>query len=526
MEQNDPRQPRPMTMGAARDVLIAAPLLGVAWLSRWLLDPALGDHLPYATFFIAVALTAWLASLWAALSVVLSGWLIADVLFVEPRGALLGGANDPSYVIGMLAYFAVSGVVLMIAQAMRHARRQSDVYGDLMRTTLSSIGDAVIATDADARVTTMNPVAERLTGWTIDEARGRPLKDVFRIVNEETRADVDNPVDTAIRLGAVVGLANHTILLSRDGNAFPIDDSAAPIHDSAGTLIGVVMVFHDITDRRQRERALQESEGLKAAILASALDSIISIDQDGNVIDCNATAEATFGYSRERFLGRPVADLIVPARLRQDHREGLKRYLSTGVAHILGQRVELPAIRADGSELLCEVSVTRTKTPGNPVFTAHVRDVGAQRRMEAELEDAQQRWRLALESADMGAWNIDVKTNALEGDERFRDIFHGSADPVSYEEAFACIHPEDRQRIRDSVAAAIDPDNPADYVEEYRVVHPDGSAHWVFAKGRANFECDADGKSRLASFDGTVADITERKQAEKKYGASGICVGD
>lgn len=127
-----------------------------------------------------------------------------------------------------------------------------------LHVTLTSIGDAVIATDAQGGVTLMNPVAERLTGWNIEEASGRPLKEIFNIVNEETRHKVDNPVAKVLREGIVVGLANHTVLISRDGDERPIDDSAAPIRNSEGHLQGVVLVFHDVSDRRVLERQLKQ----------------------------------------------------------------------------------------------------------------------------------------------------------------------------------------------------------------------------------------------------------------------------
>jgi PAS domain S-box-containing protein len=132
-----------------------------------------------------------------------------------------------------------------------------------LRATLSGIGDAVIVTDAGGVVTLINPVAQRLTGWK-EGATGRPLSEVFRIVNEQTRQPGANPVDRVIREGVVVGLANHTLLVARDGTERAIDDSAAPIRDRQGQLVGVVMVFRDVADKREiereRERLLKEAQ--------------------------------------------------------------------------------------------------------------------------------------------------------------------------------------------------------------------------------------------------------------------------
>jgi PAS domain S-box-containing protein len=140
------------------------------------------------------------------------------------------------------------------------AREELARERELLATTLQSIGDGVIVTDAAGHVTFLNPQAEQLTGWSQGEAAGRPLHEVFQIVDEETRVKAENPVDQVLRNGTVVGLSNHTLLLARDNVEKPIDDSAAPIVHSDGTLVGVVLVFRDFTERRQAERALRASE--------------------------------------------------------------------------------------------------------------------------------------------------------------------------------------------------------------------------------------------------------------------------
>jgi PAS domain S-box-containing protein len=127
------------------------------------------------------------------------------------------------------------------------------------RVTLSSIGDGVITTNTEGKITFLNPVAEAMTGWKSDDVIGRPVERVFNIINEETRQPAPNPVTTVLRDGVVVGLANHTALIARDGREIAIDDSAAPIRDRTGKISGVVMVFHDVTKQRQAETALRES---------------------------------------------------------------------------------------------------------------------------------------------------------------------------------------------------------------------------------------------------------------------------
>jgi PAS domain S-box-containing protein len=154
-------------------------------------------------------------------------------------------------------------------------------------TTLRSIGDAVISTDGAGRIIFMNDVAQKLTGWPLSEAQGKDLDTVFNIVNEFTRAKPESPVAKVIRLGSVIGLANHTALISRAGTEFAIDDSAAPIRDRDGQIEGVVLVFHDISDQKKAENALRTNERLATAgRLAATLAHEIHnpLDAVGNLL--------------------------------------------------------------------------------------------------------------------------------------------------------------------------------------------------------------------------------------------------
>ncbi|MDL1967794.1 MAG: response regulator [Deltaproteobacteria bacterium] len=181
-----------------------------------------------------------------------------------------------------------------------------------LATTLKSIGDAVIATDTGKLITFMNPVAEALTGWKQEEAIGKPLKDVFKIINEKTGKQADDPATRVLREGVTVGLANHTVLIAKDGIKRPLDDSGAPLRDDKGRITGVVLVFRDITERKIAEDALRESEVKYRELVQNANSIILRMDFQGKVTFFNEFSQRFFGYTEDEILGRNVVGTIVP----------------------------------------------------------------------------------------------------------------------------------------------------------------------------------------------------------------------
>ncbi|MEB3100799.1 PAS domain S-box protein [Ferviditalea candida] len=172
-----------------------------------------------------------------------------------------------------------------------------------LSTTLRSIGDAVIATDSQERVVFLNPVAEHLTGWTMKDAEGQKLNDIFRIVNETTREKVESPVEKVLREGKIVGLANHTVLISKDGTEFPIDDSAAPICDIQGNIMGVVLVFRDISERKRMEKRLRVKKEQLESFVKHTADVIAIFDLEGRALELNNAYETIFGWTVQEVLG-------------------------------------------------------------------------------------------------------------------------------------------------------------------------------------------------------------------------------
>jgi len=201
----------------------------------------------------------------------------------------------------------VLGVLVICQDITREVNAAQDLGESEARASriLQSIGDAVIVTDADTCVTHMNFVAEQLTGWKIGEAKGKLLANIFRIVNETTRQPVESPADKVRSTGSVVGLANHTILISKDGKDISIDDSGAPIVDDAGNLNGIVLVFRDIEERRAAERERDELTERLRQVLGATSDAIVGVDHNWFMTYLNPKATELYASDRP-ILGRNV----------------------------------------------------------------------------------------------------------------------------------------------------------------------------------------------------------------------------
>lgn len=292
----------------------------------------------------------------AILSRIVKGERIASYETVRRR-------KDGSYVdvsLTVSPIFDSDGRIIGASKVARDITAQRREQ-ERLSVTLSSIGDAVISTDASGRIVFMNSVAEQLTGWTSEGAFNQPMESVFNIVNETTRLPVDSPVEKVLRDGVTVGLANHTILISRDGTERPIEDSAAPIRNRAGQLIGVVLVFRDATTRRAAELAALRL----AAIVAGSDDAIVSKDLKGVVRSWNPGAERIFGYTAAEMIGKPVTVLMPPDRVTEEQLILSRLQRGERVDHFQTLRV-----RKDGRPI--DVSLTIS-----PIHDSEGRVVGA-----------------------------------------------------------------------------------------------------------------------------------------------------
>jgi PAS domain S-box-containing protein len=366
--------------GGAAKYALALGVLAAAVFLRWLLDPWLSDALPFVTLFGAVAYAVWIGGYQPAAVVVILGYLAVDYLFIPPRGRFAIG--EFADVVGLTAYLFTCALIIAFGEATRRATHRANERRELLQVTLRSIGDAVITTNIDGRVTYLNAVAEALTGWTHLDAVGQPLDAVFRIVNQDTRLPVPNPATRALREGTVVGLANHTILLKKDGGECAIDDSAAPIRDESGRVSGCVLIFRDVTAQRRVE---QEKAGqlltarLLASIIESSNDAIISKSLSGTIQSWNAAAERLFGHTADQAVGQHISLVIPPDRLQEE--EQIIARLKAGDRI---QYFETERIRRDGQRIIVSLTISPIRDDSGTVVGASkiVRDVTARRAAE------------------------------------------------------------------------------------------------------------------------------------------------
>ena len=332
-----------------------------------------GAGTPAIIIFFIILLSAWYGGMGP-------GLMITAVIAL-----LTSGTSYPLWRVVRLALFIASSVLICtLAETLHAARRRAEESRRWLSAVLASIGDAVIATDRRGHVCFLNPAAESLTGWGAAGAIGRPLEEVFPILDERTRRPVEDPVRKVMREGIVVGLPNHTMLIARDGGETPIDDSAAPIIDDRGEVAGVVLVFRDVTERR---RAEEQRERL-AAIVESSDDLIVSKTLDGVITSWNRGAERFLGYTADEVVGRHVS-MLMPPELVEDMPKILDRVRrGETVDHYETRRT-----RKDGTAVDVSLTVFPIRDASGRIIGASKmgRDITREKLIEGERREADRR---------------------------------------------------------------------------------------------------------------------------------------
>lgn len=306
------------------------------------------------------------------------------------------------------------GILNLRARAEADVRRkENETILERLRITLNSIGDAVIATDVRGLVETMNPMAARLTGWSDESARGVPLERVFNIINARSRLPVINPVGKVLETGQIVGLANHTVLIARDGQESQIADSAAPIRDAAGVIRGVVLVFRDVTAQYEQDRLLKESEEKYRELIEKSPVGIFQTDSSGAALHVNPKmAEIVGAESPEAAIAefRDLArDLYADPRRRTEFLELLRRDGKV-------EDFEYEAVTRTGQRrwIIMNAIISKVRPDGSFVIDGFADDVTARKTAQHTVVEQQVQARMLFDQAPIGMLLVDTHHAILE----------------------------------------------------------------------------------------------------------------
>jgi PAS domain S-box-containing protein len=287
-------------------------------------------------------------------------------------------------------------LISLLSEILHSTRQRAEARRQLLAVTLASIGDAVISTDSKGRITFLNLEAERLTGWPQQEALGQGLITVFKIINEQTRKTAEDPAQKVLTSGMVVGLANHTMLIARDGREFPVHDSAAPIKNGGGTILGVVLIFRDGSKERSAREELRLSNIHFQSTFDVAAVGITHVAPNGNWLRVNKKFCEIVGYSEEQLRSTNFQAITHPDDLSTDLHQ-VEQMLARKIDHY---SMEKRYIRQDGSLVWVQLTVALAwKDDGSPdFFISVVEDISARRQMESELRQERDRNQLYLDT--------------------------------------------------------------------------------------------------------------------------------
>lgn len=388
-----------------------------ALLFRREMSPLLGHRPSVIMFILPIILSAYAGGLGPGLLATGLCSVGGHFLLAEASTSLMEPANLWNW--GVLV--AAGALISVLVETQHRTRREAERAGRLQTVTLASIGDGVVTTDAQGKVTFLNAEAERLTEWSSAEAQGHPLGEVFRIINERTRKAVEDPAGKVLGTGMVVGLANHTVLVGRKGKETPIDDSGAPIKDEKGVMGGVV-VFRDCTEKKRAAEALQESQALYHSLVEQMPAGVFRKDLAGRYVFVNPLFCELRGAKPEQFLGKLPTQLpSIEGRLRKQGVEHHEEILRTG------KRIEVldEYHLADGRTLYFQVAKT-------PVFDAQGNIAGSQgvlldatRRVQEarQLAESISLLRTTIESCHEGILAVNNQGRVTVYNQRFLEIW-------------------------------------------------------------------------------------------------------
>jgi PAS domain S-box-containing protein len=380
-----------------------------------------------------------------------------------------------------------------------------------LATTLKSIGDAVIATDTGKLITFMNPVAEALTGWKQEEAIGKPLKNVFKVINGKTGKQADDPVAKVLREGVIVGLANHTVLIAKDGTKRSVDDSGAPIIDDKGKIIGVVLVFRDITERKITVEQLRASEEINRSVVDNINVGIALISRNMEMLALNNQMKKW--YPDIDISQKPVCYKAFNKPARSDLCPDCPVYITLNDGEV--HESVLDRI-ADNKVRNYRVISSPLKDKKGKIIAAieMIEDITEQKKAQEALQRSEIKYRELVQNANSIILRMDSQGNVTFFNEFAQQFFGYTEDEILGKKVVGTIVPTTDRAGRDLAAMIRDIGlNPENHVSnENENMRKDGARIWVAWTNKAIYDKDGNIVEILC----VGNDVTERKLLEKQ----------
>ena len=372
------------------------------------------------------------------------------------------------------------------------------------RATLYSIGDGVITTNKVGLIKQMNGVAEHLTGWNEKDAKGKKLEVVFHIINEDTREKVETPVKKVLKEGMIVGLANHTVLISKDGKEIPIADSGAPIKDITGNITGVVLVFRDQTESRFQQKILKESEERFQLLFNKAPLGYQSLDFDGNFIDVNQQWLDSLGYNRNEVIGKWFGDFLAP-EFRDAFRERFPIFKTQGYIHS-----EFEMLHKTGNRLFISFEGKIGYNKFGEFIQTHciLQDITEKKKAEEQLIESEAKHKNLFNSIRDSILVTDINRKIVQINPAFEELFGFTAEEIiGKETSYLYKNRGEFEQMGLKIKENTDNHNlllTNIYKKKNGEIFP----------GETNVFYLKNSKGELLGFIGTIRDITERRKTE------------
>ncbi len=410
-------------------------------------------------------------------------------------------------VLRIMSFFIIfigSIIIALLIEKLSKDKTKFIVMADKLSTTLNSIGDAVITTDSQGRIDRINPIAELLTGWITDEAKGKSLTDVYKIYNALTGEPADSPVEKVLKEGKIVGIANHTLLKSRNGDEFQIADSAAPIRSKNGDINGVVLVFRDVTQDYKLHETIRKNEERFDKVLKTVPDLVSLHDKEMNIIFSNWNGVFN-----------------VPAVKRKSGTKCYKTYRNRDsicseckVGKVLESKKPIQEEVNIGNNLWIDERILPIFDDKGEIeyIVELVSDISDRKLSELLIKESTNRLDLTLKGADLGSWDMDISRGTFVINERYAEMAGYKIDEVDNNPAFwkSLIHPDDLENVSQNFNNHIN--GLSDMFEcELRLKHKSGKWIWVMDRGKLLSVSNDDKPARVC---GTRLDITEKKKTE------------